>query len=347
MGDGRNKQREPNPFKIIVKNNLQYWIRRYPWEKMPDVAELAVEKENIIKAIQTGIRFKSVYYLAVHLLFISTDIMLHVGTHHQWARLIEQALERCPANGAHLRRRLQLCQAKHLFLDEEFEKLNIKLTEWAGWAEKDQDADLLWEFKYLLGMVRCELDNFAEAQECVDDIVLISESFTLLNPHLCKGKIATLGAKIAVSQQHLEQSTYLLDLALHHLQKCGADFYLAIALQLSGLFYEKQQKFDAALVSYRQAVELIPEGFSFELRSSLQASTARIYLIKKQVDLAQSMLEEMDFGMMRIWGCHHIHLEAVLLLSDVMRMKGANDQADLILESVETLRAELSESTKQ
>lgn len=331
-------------FKTVVKNNLIFWMRRFDWESIPQVSDLNLEKENIFKAIQAGLRFKSTYSLAVHLLFMSTDTMLQVGSRRPWLLLIKKGLDLCPPESHFLKSRLFLCQAKQMLFDEKYEELELLLGQLLQEISVEQDVDLLWEVIYLRGLVACRLNNFDYGQEAIDEIAKILKTYTLLRPHLCKGKIAMLGGEIAIAQQDWKNANYCLGNSLHHFKKCQDSYFLAVTLDLYGQYYESQKSYNDALIAWQESFDLVPEGFSIELRSRLQTNIARVYLRLGELEKAQYNLENLNYGMMRMLGCQHIHLEAILLLSEVLRLRGATEQAQLMLESVDSLRDELMRS---
>ncbi len=335
-------KRKVTPFELVVKNNLGYWLRRFPWDKMPDVAELSVEKENIIKAIEAGLRFKSTYNLATHFLFIATDMMLHVGSNHAWNNLIQLAVDKRLPESDFVRGRLNLCKAKSMMQDEQYVPLKVMLEKMTDLAESKQDIDLLWEIKFMQGLVECHFQNYDKATECVNDVSQLLNNFTLLNPDLCKGKIATLGGELGIAVQDWEKAAYFLHTSIHHLEKSGSEYAQAIALELFGRYYEHQNDLDHALEMWEKAVELIPNGFSFENRSDLQINIARLYLAKGDSQRAKKILEELDYGMMRILGCLPLHLKAISLLSEIVREQGDLKQSELILENAENLIAEIA-----
>ncbi len=333
------------PFETVVKNNLGYWLRRFPWDKMPDVAELSLEKENIIKAIEAGLRFKSTYNLATHFLFTATDMMLHVGSNHAWNNLIQLAVDKRLPESDFVRGRLNLCKAKSMMQDEQYVPLKAMLEKMAELAESKQDIDLLWEIKFMRGLVECHFQNYDKATECVNDVSDLLMNFTLLNPDLCKGKIATLGGELGIAVQDWEKAAYFLHTSIHHLELSGSEYAQAIALELFGRYYEHQGELDEALLMWEKAVKLIPEGFSFEIRSELEINIARLYLAKGKHERAKQILEELDYSMMRNLGCLPLYLTAILLLSDIARIQGDHKQAELILETAELLKAEIAQTT--
>ena len=84
-------------FETVVKNNLHFWLRHFPRQQNPNVENLITEKENLIKAIRAGLRYKSTYNMAVHLLFVSTDTMLQIDVRRPWIQLTQTALKHCPS----------------------------------------------------------------------------------------------------------------------------------------------------------------------------------------------------------------------------------------------------------
>ena len=336
---------QKKPFETVVKNNLHFWLRNFSWQHEPNVTALITEKENLIRAIRAGLRYKSTYSMAVHLLFVSTDTMLQIGIRRPWVQLTQTALKNCPQHDEYTRGRLLLCQAKQMLLAERFVHVEKLLTEVAESARKNCDADLQWEVSYYHGISCVRTGKYDIANQCVDAVAELLKYCTLLNTDLCQGRIAMLGGEIAIATDNWDKAEFWLNIAVNHLKEEGATHATALALDMLGQCHLQKGDLKVALSLWDDAMELIPKGFDFQTRSKLIIKSAELHLQTGKIGIAEQRLQLLDFNRMRLSGSLDIHLEAVLLLSEIAQQKGEHEQAALIRENAQILQKELESQT--
>ena len=332
-------------FETVVKNNLHFWLRNFTWQQYPNVETLIIEKENLIKAIRAGLRYKSTYNMAVHLLFVSTDTMLQIDVRRPWVQLTQTALKHCPIEDEYTRGRLLLCQAKQMLLAGRHSDVEDLLTEAAESAKINCDVDLQWEVSYYHGVSCVRTGRYEIANRCVDAVADLLKWCTLLNPDMCQGRIAMLGGEIAIATHNWDKGEFWLNIAVDHLKKEGAKHPTALALGMLGECYVHKNNIAEAISVWEEAIQLIPKGFDFRTRSALIVKLAQQQLQEQNIDIAEQQLQLIDFNSLRLAGYVDTHLQAVLLLSEIAQRKGEHEQAALILENAKILQKEIESKT--
>lgn len=329
-------------FETLVQNNLHYWLRNVSWSQAINVAQLIAERENIAKAIKKGISQNKTFDLAVHLLCISADVMMQIGGGRQWNLLAGLALNHATvAKNDYIKGRLLICQAKYLFTQERYQEAIQRLDTATPIAKQNKDADLLWQIYYHKGLNNLRLDRLDIVDQCVQEIRELFQKFTLLNPSLCKGYLGLLCAELALQKLDWDQANYCLKIAIQYLTKSGAEHNLSKAYRLLGEYYILQQKPQEALQAWLQALELLPDGFDFVARSSLMVRCAGLQLDVGEVAGAETLIQKVDFSMLRLLEHEQIHLDAVLVYGRLAEAQGNIKQAELIFEDAKILSQEI------
>ena len=242
-------------FTQSVAANVKYWQQRTQNLTDDTLTALDQEQQNLYRAAKFGLHVPDAWQNTAELILQTFVFVERRGYWGEWIPMLEQALESCPADNLALRGRildhLGLFYRHNRQLDNAFtahqEELQIGLMQEDKWREAHACINL--------GAVCRQMRRFTEAETYIHQAQkafqaihapLIKHAFVILE----LGLLAKDKGQWALAEEYLSYSVSLW-------REVGDPVYLANCLKLLGEALAAQDKTDAALAAYHEALDCL------------------------------------------------------------------------------------------
>ena len=242
-------------FTQSVAANVKYWQQRTQNLTDDTLTALDQEQQNLYRAAKFGLHVPDAWQNTAELILQTFVFVERRGYWGEWIPMLEQALESCPADNLALRGRildhLGLFYRHNRQLDNAFtphqEELQIGLMQEDKWPEAHACINL--------GAVCRQMRRFIEAETYIHQAQkafqaihapLIKHAFVILE----LGLLAKDKGQWALAEEYLSYSVSLW-------REVGDPVYLANCLKLLGEALAAQDKTDAALAAYHEALDCL------------------------------------------------------------------------------------------
>lgn len=242
-------------FTQSVAANVKYWQQRTQNLTDDTLPALDQEQQNLYRAAKFGLHVPDAWQSTAELILQTFVFVERRGYWGEWIPMLEQALESCPADNLALRGRildhLGLFYRHNRQLDNAFtthqEELQIGLMQEDKWREAHACINL--------GAVCRQMRRFIEAETYIHQAQkafqaihapLIKHAFVILE----LGLLAKDKGQWALAEEYLSYSVSLW-------REVGDPVYLANCLKLLGETLAAQDKTDAALAAYHEALDCL------------------------------------------------------------------------------------------
>lgn len=326
-----------DPQKIFadqIQRNIEYW-QGFIDTHRHQYADLQKERNNVIKAIQTGLRYKATFPSTINLLLNATDPILQIGERKRWAAVTESALIKAKAklDERPLIARISLSKAKVLGESGRHDDALDLLKETVIVADSYQDVDLGWEAHYYAGINHLYLNRLSEAWASAQ------ATLTLLNRHpiseIGRGlaHIYNLMGEIAIKRKEYVAATTYLTPAIDQARKIGDIYQLGWALNNFGSCQEKLGDLKSAVSYFRQALAHYTHLPSHLLKAKIQTNAGRCLRRLGHLSDSETILREIAYQGLREIAAHEELAYAITELAYTVKGLGELGEAKMLFES--------------
>ena len=249
---------QPSPqFTQSVAANISYWQQRTQNLTDDTLPALDRERQNLYRAAKFGLHMPATWQETAELMLQTFVFVERRGYWAEWIPMLERALESCPADNLGLRGKildhLGLFYRHNRQLDKAFathqEEFQIGLILHDKWREAHACINL--------GTVCRQMRRFDEAEIY---IIQAHQAFQAIHAPLIKFAFVTLElGLLAQDQGHWILAEEHLSYSVSLWREVGEPFYLANCLKLLGQVLESQDKTDAALTAYHEALDQLAQ----------------------------------------------------------------------------------------
>lgn len=242
-------------FTQSVAANIKYWQQRTQDLTDDTLPALDQERQNLYRAAKFGLHVPDAWQGTAELLLQAFVFVERRGYWGEWIPMLEQALASCPADNLALRGRI----LDHLGL---FYRHNRQLDAAFAAHQEELQIGLMLEDKWReahacinLGAVCRQMRRFVEAET----YILQSQSaFQAIHAPLIKHAFVTLElGLLGKGKGQWAQAEEYLRYSVSLWREVGDPVYLANCLKLLGEALAAQDKTDAALAAYHEALDCL------------------------------------------------------------------------------------------
>jgi tetratricopeptide (TPR) repeat protein len=242
-------------FTQSVAANIKYWQQRTHDLSDDTLPALDQERQNLYRAAKFGLHVPDAWQSTAELILQTFVFVERRGYWSEWIPMLEQALESCPDDNPALRGRI----LDHLGL---FYRYNRQLEKAFAAHQDELQIGLMLEDKWReahacinLGAVCRQMRRFAEAETYIHQA---QKAFQAIHAPLIKHAFVVLELGLltkdkgqwALAEEYLSYSVSLW-------REVGDPVYLANCLKLLGEVLAAQDKTDAALATYHEALDCL------------------------------------------------------------------------------------------
>jgi tetratricopeptide (TPR) repeat protein len=244
-------------FAGYVQNNLHYWLAKSAALADDDIGVLALERQNIFRAVQIGLSHPPVAEIAVQVALQVFRLVELYGYWQEWIPILQQAVELSKKDTYQIK---LLDQIGFLYrLTGDLEQAISIHEEAARQAKKSGEIGELARIYFNLGTDYREFRAYDEAERYAQ---LAGQAFTDSETTAPRNQaaIANLRGLIAHHQGDYETALAHYEAAIPLWQEAGATAYLVRSLLSKGLSLEKLGGYDTALTVYDQATKILDDA---------------------------------------------------------------------------------------
>ncbi|MEM7801730.1 MAG: tetratricopeptide repeat protein [Chloroflexota bacterium] len=326
-----------DPQKIFIdqtRRTLEY-LSKFIDSHRYSYADLQKESNNVIKAVQAGLRFKATFPSTVDLLLKGTDPLLQIGERKRWAVVTESVLRKAQVkiDESPLVARISLSKAKVLGESGRHQDaLNI-LEETVKIADSYQDGDLGWEAHYYAGINHLYLNRLTDAWASAQATLTLLNRYPISEIERGLAHIYNLLGEIAIKREEYVAATSYLTPAIQQAGKIGDIYQLGWALNNFGSCREMTGDLNSAVSYFREALTHYAHLPSHLLKVKIQTNAGRCLRKLGHLSESETILREIAYQGLREIGAHEELAEAITELA--YTVKGLNEmgEAKMLFES--------------
>jgi tetratricopeptide (TPR) repeat protein len=256
----------PHPsFHDSILANLAYWQNRVNGVDDPALRELAMEGQNIYRAVEFGLALPDTWRSAARLMLDLHYFIEHSGNRRPWQLLLRRALEQCAEEDADLKLHLLDRSGGYYRQDRDWDSSLAAHEEEIALARSLGRKDSLAQALYNLSILywrRRQYDKAAEyAQEALAGFLEVEATERQLG-----GAYSILGLIAYGRGEPVEAVGYHLQ-SVSYFRKTEFSVLLARSLVNLALAQEAEGQIDPALATYQEALSIL-EDTDYEMEKT-------------------------------------------------------------------------------